>query len=229
MTFDFEAGEVLLIDKPYEWSSFDVVRKIRNTFKMKKVGHAGTLDPLATGLLILCTGKKTKEIETYQGQEKEYEGLICLGKTTPSCDLETEFDQEFDISHITEDDIYRVASEFLGQQMQVPPCFSAIKVNGKRVYKLARKGINVEMKEREVFIKSFEIKKIDFPNIEFNIVCSKGTYIRSIARDFGEKLGAGSHLALLRRTRIGGFTIDKSYKLEDFLKLAGKKQGNEGL
>ncbi|MFN3403165.1 MAG: tRNA pseudouridine(55) synthase TruB [Cytophagaceae bacterium] len=227
MNYKFEDGEVLLIDKPYDWSSFDVVRKIRNTIKIKKIGHAGTLDPLATGLLILCTGKKTKEINVYQDWEKEYTGKLVLGKTTPSCDLETEVDNETDISNLTKEEVLAKTAIFSGTIQQAPPCFSAIKVNGKRAYKHARKGEMIEMKEREVVVKEFEIKSIDWPVVEFRVVCSKGTYIRSLARDFGQALGVGAYLQELRRTRIGEFNVSDAHILDVLIQ--SLKETNEGI
>lgn len=215
-----DPGEVLLIDKPLTWTSFDVVNKIRYARKYKKIGHAGTLDPLATGLLILCTGKMTKQIESYQAQEKEYTGTFTLGKTTPSFDAETEVDAEYPLSHIQIADIERVTKELTGIIQQIPPVFSAIKVNGKRAYKSARQGQEVELKAREVTIHVFEIDHSRFPEIDFRIVCTKGTYVRSIARDFGQMLGAGAYLSALRRTRIGEFKIEAAKTLEEFLSKA---------
>lgn len=207
MSFNFSEGEVLLIDKPKTWSSFDVVKKVRNMTRVKKVGHAGTLDPLATGLLIICTGKKTKQIDSYQGLEKQYEGQILLGKTTPSCDLETEFENEKDISHINLEDLNSAIIRFLGTVKQTPPIFSAVKIEGKRAYELAREGKSPEVKERQVFIREFLLTKIELPYIHFSVTCSKGTYIRSLARDFGEAVGVGGCLTELRRTRIGSFHV----------------------
>lgn len=214
---NFEEGAVILIDKPLEWTSFDVVSKVRNTIRVKKVGHAGTLDPLATGLLILCTGKMTKKIDEYQAREKEYEGALVLGKTTPSCDLETEVDQEFDISGITEEMIRKNVQPFIGTIQQVPPAFSAIKVDGVPLYKKARKGETVEVKPREVTITEFEITEIQLPIVKFRVVCSKGTYIRSLVRDFGTALGNGAYMSGLRRTRIGDFRINEAEQLVDFV------------
>ena len=187
----YKEGKVLLIDKPLNWTSFQVVNKVRWLIKQQfsikkiKVGHAGTLDPLATGLLILCTGKFTKKIETYQAQVKEYTGTITLGATTPSYDLESEIDQKFDISEISEEDILKNTQQFLGEIQQQPPIFSALKKNGKRLYEYAREGSKIEIPSRAVTIKEFEITKIELPCIEFRIVCGKGTYIRSLAHDFG--------------------------------------------
>ncbi len=212
-----ERNEVLLIDKPLKWTSFDVVNKIRWAGKYKKVGHAGTLDPLATGLLILCTGKKTKEIDTYQAQEKEYIGTLVLGKTTPSVDLETDFDAEFSTENITQEAVIQAVSQLSGHIEQIPPAHSAIKVNGKRAYESARKGEEVILKPRQVEVKVFEIDSTNFPEISFRIVCSKGTYIRSLVRDFGKLLDSGAYMSSLRRTRIGDFKIENSMTVEQFL------------
>ncbi len=222
-TEDFKNGQVLLIDKPLEWTSFQVVNKlrwaIRKQFNIKKikVGHAGTLDPLATGLLILCTGKFTKKIDTYQAQVKEYTGAITIGATTPSYDLETKIDKKFPTEHITQDVIYKTAQQFIGEIEQKPPLFSAIKKDGKRLYEIARAGETTEIKSRKVIITSFEITKIDLPKIEFRVVCSKGTYIRSLAHDFGIALNSGAHLSALRRTKIGEFSVKKAKTIDEFL------------
>ena len=218
MSYNFIDGEVLLIDKPLGWTSFDVVRKIRNKIKVKKVGHAGTLDPLATGLLVVCTGKKTKTIESIQVTEKEYTGTITLGNTTESYDLEKEFNGEYAIDHITEKLIFDSTQEFLGDIEQIPPIHSAIKVDGQRVYKKARKGELVELKPRPVTIYEFEIVKIEMPNVHFRIRCSKGTYIRSIAHDFGKALNSGAHLSSLRRTKVGDYDVKKALSIDDFIK-----------
>jgi len=214
---DFEEGAVILIDKPYRWTSFDVVRKIRNTIHIKKIGHAGTLDPLATGLLILCTGKMTKQIDSYQAQEKEYTGKLVLGKTTPSVDLETDFDQTFETCHISGEMLQWASGKLTGTLQQIPPIYSAIQVGGQRVYKKARKGETVVLKPREVQVSVFEISYENFPVIDFKIICSKGTYIRSLVRDFGEMLNSGAYLAELRRTRIGIFEIEKAQTVEQFI------------
>lgn len=198
---------VLCLDKPYHWTSFDVVKKVRRVLKMKKVGHAGTLDPLATGLLIVCTGKKTKTIESLMADEKEYSGAIALGATTASYDLEQELENHTDISALTETEIRKTVKQFLGTITQIPPIHSAIKVDGKRAYDEARKGNEVIIKPRQVFIKEFRIVQIDLPLIYFNIVCSKGTYIRTIANDFGKALNCGGHLHALRRERIGNYSV----------------------
>ncbi|GAA4517416.1 tRNA pseudouridine(55) synthase TruB [Sphingobacterium thermophilum] len=218
--FSFAEGEILLVDKPLTWTSFDVVGKLRNTMKplKLKVGHAGTLDPLATGLLIICTGKLTKKIDTFQAEDKEYTGIITLGATTPSYDLETEIDQTFDISAITEEEILAVAKSFEGEQEQLPPAHSAVKIKGERVYEKARRGEDVELKPRKIIISSFVIEKIEMPNVHFRIKCSKGTYIRSIAHDFGKALNNGAHLSSLRRTMSGDFHVDDAWKLDELIK-----------
>ena len=212
-----DRNEVILIDKPLKWTSFDVVNKIRWAGKYKKVGHAGTLDPLATGLLIICTGKKTKEIDTYQVQEKEYTGTLVLGKTTPSVDLETEFDAEFPTEHITREAINQAVSQLSGIIVQIPPAHSAIKINGKRAYESARKGEEVIIKSRQVEVKEFEINSVNFPEIYFRIVCSKGTYIRSLVRDLGKLLDSGAYMSSLCRTRIGNFSIENALTIDQFL------------
>ena len=220
----YKNGQVLLIDKPLEWTSFQAVNKIRwhikQRFQIKKikVGHAGTLDPLASGLLIICTGKQTKQIHLYQGQEKEYTGTITIGATTPSYDLETEIDNTFPTAHITKELIHDTTKQFLGEIDQKPPIFSAIKKEGKRLYELARKGETAEIKSRKVTIDEFEITNINLPNIDFRVVCSKGTYIRSLAYDFGKALHSGGHLSALRRTKIGTFSVEKAKSIEDFIK-----------
>ena len=213
----FEEGRILLINKPLQWTSFDVVRKIRNTIKIKKVGHAGTLDPLATGLLIVCTGKFTKRINEYMAQEKEYTGTFVLGATTPTYDLESEPANFKSIEGITEEYIYETAKEFSGEIMQMPPIHSAIKQKGKPVYLLARKGVDVVMEPRRVTIKEFEITSIDLPVASFRVVCTTGTYIRSLAHDFGQALGCGAYLGSLCRTRIGEFTINDAMGMEEFI------------
>ena len=217
--FAFAEGEVLLIDKPLTWTSFDVVGKLRNSIKplKVKVGHAGTLDPLATGLLIVCTGKMTKQIDGFQAEDKEYTGTITLGATTASYDLETEIDQTFDISNISEEDIIRVAAGFVGVQDQYPPAHSAIKIGGERVYEKARRGEEVELKARKVEIMEFEVLKIELPIVHFRIKCSKGTYIRSIAHDFGRALNNGGHLSSLRRTKSGDFNVKDAWDLTELI------------
>lgn len=220
---DFLDGKVLLIDKPLEWTSFQAVNKIRWHIKKKfglkkiKVGHAGTLDPLATGLLILCVGKETKNISTYQGQIKEYTGTFTLGATTPSYDLETEINETFPLDHITEELLQNTTQQFLGEIDQKPPIFSAIKKDGKRLYEIARKGQTTEIEARKVTISEFELTKIDLPNVEFRVVCNKGTYIRSLAHDFGQTLNSGAHLSALRRTRIGNFPVSDAKSIENFI------------
>lgn len=220
---EYLSGQVLLIDKSLNWTSFQVVNKlrweIRHAFNIKKikVGHAGTLDPLATGLLIICTGKMTKQIDTFQGQIKEYTGTLVLGSTTPSFDLETEINETFPTNHITEEDIHEATKQFIGEIDQFPPVFSAIKKDGKRLYEFARAGKEVEIKSRKITISEFEITKIDNNNIDFRVVCSKGTYIRSLANDFGKALKSGSHLSVLRRTKIGDFHVDNALTPEAFI------------
>ena len=213
---DESVGQVLLINKPLTWTSTDVVRKLKGILKVKKIGHAGTLDPLATGLLIICTGKKTKTIPFIQEEEKEYTGTFYLGATTPSFDKETEHDSSFDISCITTEQIMNIVEKLKGPQMQTPPMFSAVKVNGKRAYTIARKGETVELKPKHIEIKAFEIVRIQLPEIDFRIVCTKGTYIRSIARDLGLLLNNGPHLIKLCRTRIGQYVLTESSEIEDF-------------
>ncbi len=228
MNYNFYTGEVLLINKPYTWSSFQAVNKIKYAIKKHpsllldqvmtkpKVGHAGTLDPLATGLLIVCTGKKTKSINEFMGLEKEYTGTFCLGATTPCFDLEKPADRHYPTEHITEEAIYDTARGFVGLQQQVPPIFSAVMINGRRAYELARAGEETEIKPREIEIKEFEISNIGMPFVDFRIVCSKGTYIRSIARDFGLALNSGAHLTALCRTRIGSFELNNALTPQQF-------------
>ena len=211
---NFEEGQTLLINKPLRWTSFDAVRKIRNLIRIKKVGHAGTLDPLATGLLIVCTGKFTKRINEYMAKEKEYTGTFTLGAVTPTYDLESEPENFKPTEHLTEAEIKNATLPFIGEIMQVPPAHSAIKVDGKRLYELARQGKEVKMEPRKLTIHSFDITKIEMPVVNFRVVCSTGTYIRSLAFDFGNALGCGAHLSSLCRTRIG------EYKLEDALSIS---------
>jgi len=226
---DYKNGQVLLIDKPLEWTSFQAVNKLRwhikQRFKIKKikVGHAGTLDPLATGLLIICTGKQTKEIHIYQGQEKEYTGTFTVGATTPSYDLETEIDETYPTEHITEAILKETTKQFIGEIQQKPPIFSAIKKDGKRLYELARKGETTEIKSRTVTITEFEITNINLPKVDFRVVCSKGTYIRSLAFDFGKALNSGAHLSTLRRTKIGDFSVDNATSIEGFIESLGER------
>ena len=213
---DFLNGQLLLIDKPLEWSSFQAVNKlkwaIRKRFSLKKfkIGHAGTLDPLATGLLLICTGKFTKTIPGLQGQIKEYTGTITLGGTTPSYDLETEIDATFSIDHITDAMVHEATADFTGEIIQTPPVFSALKKDGKRLYEYAREGKEVKIKKRLITISEFEITAINLPKVEFRVVCSKGTYIRSLAYDFGKALNSGGHLSELRRTKIGDYNVDNA-------------------
>ena len=220
---DFLAGQIILIDKPLKWTSFQVVNKlrwaIRKAFNIKKikVGHAGTLDPLASGLLVICTGKMTKQIDTFQGQTKAYTGTIVLGSTTPSYDLETEIDKRYPTDHITEALIHQTSQKFTGIIEQVPPVFSAVKKDGKRLYEFAREGQEVEIKSRQVTIDVFNITNISGFNIDFKVVCSKGTYIRSLANDFGKALNSGAHLAALRRTKIGDFHVDTALSIDTFI------------
>lgn len=217
--YDFQAGQFLMIDKPMGWSSFRIVHKIRKASGVKKVGHAGTLDPLATGLLILATGKKTREITQYQSQEKVYSGTITLGQSSPSMDKETVSHTFSSFEGISEQDIYRVRDKFIGRTMQIPPMYSAIKFNGQTMYNLARKGKSVELTPREIEISSFEIRKIDLPEVEFKITCSKGTYIRALANDFGNELGCGGILSSLRRLKIGEYSVDDAFQIEEILHL----------
>ncbi len=219
----YQQGKILLIDKPLTWSSFQAVNKIKYALKRKynlpksfKIGHAGTLDPLATGLLIICTGKFTKRIPELQGMVKEYTGTFHVGATTPSYDLETEIDQTFPTEHITEELIKETTKQFIGEIDQKPPVFSAIKKDGKRMYEHARKGEEVEIATRKVTIHEFEITRIALPEVDFRVVCSKGTYIRSLAYDFGLALESGAHLSALRRTKIGAFSVENAVKVEEF-------------
>jgi tRNA pseudouridine55 synthase len=220
---DYLEGQILLIDKPLKWSSFQAVNKLKYILKHKynlpkkfKIGHAGTLDPLATGLLIVCTGKFTKRIAEIQGQAKEYTGVITVGATTPSYDLETEVDAIFPIEHITSELIQETVKQFLGEIDQKPPVFSAIKKDGKRLYEHARAGEEVEIAARKTTIHEFEITKINLPEIEFRVVCSKGTYIRSLAYDYGRALNSGAYLSVLRRTKIGNYSVENGIKPEYF-------------
>lgn len=217
-------GKLILIDKDINWTSFDVVSKIRNFIKKKfnlkkiKVGHAGTLDPLATGLLIICYGKMTKEIDSFIGLDKSYSGKMIIGSSTPSYDLETKPNIFYQTDHINEKLIYEKAQEFVGEIMQKPPIFSAVKKNGVRSYKLARKGEQVNLEKRKITIRDFKITEINFPELSFEVDCSKGTYIRSLINDFGKALKSGAHLTELRRTKIGEFSVDDSLKIMDFIK-----------
>lgn len=212
---------MLLINKPYRWTSFDIVGKVRNAFKplKLKVGHAGTLDPLATGLLIVCTGKMTKQIDTFQAEEKEYTGTFTLGGTTPSYDMETEVDETFDTSHLTDDRLKAACAQFIGEIQQYPPAHSAIKVNGERLYEKARRGEEVELKARTITITEFELTRIELPEVDFRVVCSKGTYIRSLAFDYGKAVNSGAYLSKLRRTRSGNFKVEDAWEV---MELVGK-------
>ncbi|WP_293896557.1 tRNA pseudouridine(55) synthase TruB [Flavobacterium sp.] len=222
---DFLEGQILLVDKPLKWSSFQAVNKLKYILKRQynlpkkfKIGHAGTLDPLATGLLIVCTGKFTKRITEIQGQAKEYTGTITVGATTPSYDLETEVDATFPTEHITAELIQETVKQFIGEIDQKPPVFSAIKKDGKRLYEHAREGSEVEIAFRKTTIHEFEITKFDLPEVEFRVVCSKGTYIRSLAYDFGKALNSGAHLSALRRTKIGDYLVENGFSPEEFEK-----------
>lgn len=217
---DFESGEIVLIDKELNKSSFYVIYKFQKSIGVKKAGHAGTLDPRATGLLIVCTGKNTKKISEFQDLAKTYEGIIEIGKKTPSMDTETEVSEEKDFSGITEEDIFRVRDSFIGTTLQMPPMYSAVKHKGKSLYKYARKGIDITRTPREIVVAQFEITKIDLPEVHFRIVCSKGSYIRVIADDFGNKLGCGGYLKELRRTAIGEFKVEDAFTIEDFIEKA---------
>lgn len=223
-TDDYLSGQVLLIDKPLHWTSFQVVNKlrweIRRAFNIKKikVGHAGTLDPLATGLLVICTGKMTKNIDSFQAQIKEYTGTFVLGSSTPSYDLETEIDHTYPTEHLTEALIRNTTDQFIGEILQFPPVFSALKKDGKRLYEFARAGEEVEIPSRQVHISEFEITKINNLEVDFRVICSKGTYIRSLAHDFGKALNSGAHLSALRRTKIGDFDVENAVSVEEFIK-----------
>lgn len=230
---DFKNGQILLFDKPLEWTSFQLVNKVRWLIrshcgiKKIKVGHAGTLDPLATGLLIICTGKFTKRIQELQGQEKEYTGTFTLGATTPSYDLETEVDNTFPIDHLNEEVLNNAIPQFLGEIEQYPPVFSALKKDGKRLYEYARKGEEVKIDSRKVSISSFTLTRINLPEVDFQVRCSKGTYIRSLAHDFGKAVESGAHLSALRRTKIGDFNVNDSYDLDRFIATLPPKSPKE--
>ena len=212
---DYITGQLLLVNKPYRWTSFDVVGKIRNAFKplKLKVGHAGTLDPLATGLLIICTGKMTKQIDNFQAQEKEYTGTFTIGAVTPTYDLESEPELQFDTKHLTENQLYAACQQFKGDIQQYPPAHSAIKVDGERLYEKARRGEEVELKPRRVTISEFELTRIELPEVDFRVVCSKGTYIRSLANDFGKALNNAAYLSRLCRTRSGNFKVSDALEV----------------
>ena len=217
--FNFTEGELLLINKPYKWTSFDVVGKIRNAFKpiKLKVGHAGTLDPLATGLLIICTGKMTKKIDEFQAQQKEYTGTMILGANTPSYDLETEIDEVFDIKQLDEENIRANTKQFTGDIDQYPPPHSAIKMDGERLYMKARRGETIELKSRKISISQFEITRIELPAVDFKVVCSKGTYIRSLVHDFGRNLNNAAHLQSLRRTKSGDYDVENAFEVMELV------------
>lgn len=225
---EYLEGKILLIDKPLEWTSFDVVNKIRSklkrTFNIKKikVGHAGTLDPLASGLMIVCTGRETKNIEKYQGLSKEYVAMVRLGATTPSCDLETEPDELFSYQHVTEELIREKLSEFKGEILQTPPAYSAKKIDGERAYKMARKNIEVKMRQTLVTIHDLELVSVELPDFTIRVSCSKGTYIRSLAVDLGKALNSGAHLANLCRTRIGDYMLKDAISIKDFEEILDK-------
>lgn len=223
MENSYEEGRLLLINKPVGWTSFDVVRKLRYVIKVKKIGHAGTLDPLATGLLIIGTGKYTKKLNELQGLDKTYEGIIEIGKTTPSYDLETEFNSEHDWSGVELSDLEKVKHELTGEIQQVPPAHSAVKIDGERAYKKARKNKEVKIEPRTVHIREFDIDTSTLPDIAFKVACSKGTYIRSLAHDFGEKLGVGGYLKKLIRTSVGDYQLADALDLDEFI-----RQHNEG-
>jgi tRNA pseudouridine55 synthase len=223
---EFASGKVLLMDKPLTWTSFDVVKKIRVLSRISKVGHAGTLDPLATGLLIVCTGRFTKKINEYMAAEKEYTGSITLGATTPTYDLESDPVQITEINHLTAQQIHAATAPFVGEIMQVPPAFSAIKKEGTPAYILARKGKEVKMEPRKITIRTFEITRIELPQVEFKVVCSTGTYIRSLAHDFGRTLGCGGYLSSLRRTRIGDCSVEDAMGIDGFVHLVEQMKSN---
>ncbi len=225
MQFNFQTGETLLVNKPQGWTSFDVVNKIRYRLrhitgvKRIKVGHAGTLDPMATGLLIICTGKFTKKLNDFQGLDKTYTGTMHLGKTTPSYDAETEVDQTYPTAHLTDDLLQKATTQFMGEIEQIPPMYSAIKVDGQRLYKAARKGKILELKPRNVRIDSFELTRIELPDVDFSVTCGKGTYIRSLAYDFGKAVDSGAYLSALCRTQIGDFRLEDAWELEALIEV----------
>lgn len=235
MDLDFEGGEILLFNKPLQWTSFDVVNKVRRELKKYtgnsrlKVGHAGTLDPLASGLLVICTGKMTKRIDEFQAQEKEYTGTLLLGASTPSFDMETEIDRRFDTSGLTADMLHAAAGRFTGEIQQIAPAFSAIKIGGERAYKKARRGEKPKLKARTVYVSVFELTAIRLPEADFRVICSKGTYIRSLAHDFGKALNNGACLTALTRTRIGNFRLGDAWEVNDFVQLIKRKRVNESL
>ena len=220
---NFQAGAVFVVDKPLRWTSFDVVNKVRYSLKKKcgkiKVGHAGTLDPLATGVVVVCVGRETKSIEQYMGEEKEYRAELTFGHTTPSYDLETPFDGTFPYDHVNEALLHEVLQQFVGEIEQVPPVYSAVRVDGERAYEWARRGEEVALKKRTVFVREIEVLRVDLPVVELRIVCSKGTYIRSLAHDIGRACGSGAYLSALRRTRVGAFSIDDGLRIEEIVPL----------
>jgi tRNA pseudouridine55 synthase len=218
----YEEGRVLLIDKPYDWTSFDVIRKVRNVLRIRKIGHAGTLDPLASGLLILCTGKFTKKINDYMAAEKEYIGSFTLGATTPTYDLESEPENFQPVQNFTEAELQNATKAFTGEIFQVPPMHSAIKKDGKRIYKLARQGKEIELEPRKITIKEFVITRIELPKVHFRVVCSTGTYIRSLANDYGKAIGSGAYLSGLVRTRIGEFELKDAVTIQELEDAAHK-------
>jgi tRNA pseudouridine55 synthase len=222
-------GEILLIDKPYGWTSFQAVKKVKWLLKAKKVGHAGTLDPLAPGLLIICTGKLTKQINTYMGMTKEYTGTLVIGATTPTYDLESDPENFQSIEHITEEQIEIATKQFVGDILQMPPQHSAIKKDGKRLYESARQGIEVKVDPRPITIESFEITRIQSPQIDFKVVCSTGTYIRSLVKDFGDALGVGAYMSALRRTKIGAFNVDDAMQWENLQNDIEQLMANDSL
>lgn len=219
-----------MVNKPYKWTSFDVVGKIRNSFKplKLKVGHAGTLDPLATGLLIICTGKMTKQIDTFQAEEKEYTGTMTLGATTPSYDMETEPDNKFDISQLTEEQLRNNCKQFTGDIQQYPPAHSAIKIDGERLYEKARRGEDVELRLRNVTITEFELTRVELPEVDFRVVCSKGTYIRSLVNDFGAALNNGAYPSKLRRTRSGNFQVEDAWEVMELVTMIRELKTSDG-
>ena len=214
-----DPGQIILIDKPLYWTSFDVVKKIRSKLKIKKIGHAGTLDPLATGLLIICTGRMTKKINQYQESFKIYIGELEFGKTTPSYDLETNFDKTYPTDHITLENVREQVAQFVGHIKQKPPAYSAVKVSGKRSYDLARKGLDPKHKERDAYIEEFSLLELNDKRLKFQVKCSKGTYIRSLAHDLGQALDSGAYLSALRRTFIGEFSVDNAKAIDEYLKM----------
>jgi len=225
----FLEGKVLLLDKPIGWTSFNMVQKVRHLTKVAKVGHAGTLDPLATGLLIICTGKLTKQINTYMGMTKEYTGTLVIGATTPTYDLESDPENFKSIEHITEEQIEIATKQFVGDILQMPPQHSAIKKDGKRLYESARQGIEVKVDPRPITIESFEITRIQLPQIDFKVVCSTGTYIRSLVKDFGDALGVGAYMSALRRTKIGAFNVDDAMQWENLQNDIEQLMANDSL